>query len=288
MKKNYFTLITLLILNYTSAQVVSIPDANFKALLLAADTNNSIAFYGCNRLMPIKIDVNNNGEIEESEAAAVQELVIDNANISNLEGISYFTSLTELSCQNNLFSSIDISGISELVSLNLDNNPNLVSINVKNNKIIFSYPNSSFTAKPMNSFPPAPCGINGVSIINCPNLNAICIGESFQEDLTSYLTYYNITGISYTCTTLENSDFDFTDYFTIYPNPVKETLHINSTKTTVIKDVVIYDTLGKFIKNVSNSNDYSVIDVSYLATGNYILKISTDKGISTAKFVKKK
>ncbi|GIZ08632.1 T9SS type A sorting domain-containing protein [Flavobacterium sp. UMI-01] len=287
MKKNYFTLITLLILNYASAQIVSIPDANFKALLLAADTNNSIAFYGCNRLMPIKIDVNNNGEIEVSEATAVQELVIDNANISNLEGISYFTSLTELSCQNNLFSSIDISGISELVSLNLDNNPNLVSINVNNNKIKFLNPNSGLTAKTMNPFPPAPCGINGVSIINCPNLNSICIGESFHEDLTSYLAYYNITGISYTCTTLENSNFDFLTNFTIHPNPVTHFLNIRSQSGEVIESISVYNILGELALDLRANNEISSIDVSNLKTGNYFLKINSNKGTTTIKFAKK-
>lgn len=46
------------------AQIVNIPDTNFKAKLLAANTTNSIAADSFNN--NIKIDINNNGEIEVS------------------------------------------------------------------------------------------------------------------------------------------------------------------------------------------------------------------------------
>ncbi len=285
--KIYFLLITVFILNSINAQIVNIPDVNFKAKLLAADTNNSIAFSDCSGILPIKIDANSNGEIEESEATAVSQLFIDNSNISSIEGIRHFTNLTLLNCQNNLLNTIDISTLSELVSLNLDDNPNLVSINVKNNTINFLNPNG-LTSKPSAKFfqPPPPCGINGVTILNCPNLTSICIGDSFHANLTTYLNYYSITGIAYTCPTLDTSDFKLTDYFNVYPNPVIQTLYFTKTKLIEIKSISIFDTSGKYITTVAKTNDFSVIDVSNLLAGNYIIKIDTNKGISVSKFVK--
>ena len=64
MRKFYFLLLGLLIFSGVQAQIVNIPDANFKSKLLAASTNNVTAYY-------IKIDTNNNGEIEVSEALKV-------------------------------------------------------------------------------------------------------------------------------------------------------------------------------------------------------------------------
>lgn len=45
----------------SNAQIINIPDQNFKNKLLQANINNQIAGW-------TKIDTNNNGEIEESEA----------------------------------------------------------------------------------------------------------------------------------------------------------------------------------------------------------------------------
>jgi hypothetical protein len=43
MKKLYFLLFALSFFTTTNAQIVNIPDANFKAKLLAASSNNTIA-----------------------------------------------------------------------------------------------------------------------------------------------------------------------------------------------------------------------------------------------------
>ncbi len=62
------TLLLLLFTSFLQAQIVNIPDPVFKAKLLSADATNNIAsdFFGAN-----KIDTNNNGEIEVSEAANI-------------------------------------------------------------------------------------------------------------------------------------------------------------------------------------------------------------------------
>jgi hypothetical protein len=66
MKKYLYLL--LLLSGFSYAQIVTIPDANFKAKLLEASPTNVIAY---NNGGYIKIDVNNDGEIQQSEALNV-------------------------------------------------------------------------------------------------------------------------------------------------------------------------------------------------------------------------
>ena len=88
MKKIVYLLV--LFTGIANAQVVNIPDANFKAKLLAADVTNQIA-YGNGGYM--KIDANNDGQIQETEVSSVDSLNVNTSNIIDLNGISSFTTL---------------------------------------------------------------------------------------------------------------------------------------------------------------------------------------------------
>jgi hypothetical protein len=91
---------------------------------------------------------------------------------------------------------------------------------------------------------------------------------------------------------------DFTDYsdcisgivelsqaaqLKIYPNPVKNELRIESGELT-IENVEIADLQGKTVSTFNNAGNK--INVSHLSAGIYLLKIKTDKGVVTGKFVK--
>ncbi len=70
----------------------------------------------------------------------------------------------------------------------------------------------------------------------------------------------------------------------IYPSPVKNKLLIE-VEIGQINGVKIYDFSGKEVISISNNNSKS-IDVSSLNQGAYILKIQTNNGIVTSKFIK--
>ena len=112
--KNIFLLL-LLFTGMAKAQVVSIPDANFKAKLLAADTTNTIAEGWLGNY--IKIDSNSDGEIQNSEAMTVARLNISSAGITDLTGISSFLALRLLDCSNNAMATVDFSANNNLSSL---------------------------------------------------------------------------------------------------------------------------------------------------------------------------
>lgn len=115
MKKYY--LLLLFVTSFVSAQIVNIPDANFKAKLISASTSSSVVIARDVNNNPMAIDTNLNGEIEEIEALAVYGLFIPNSNISDLTGIQYFTNLKNLFCNSNPITTLDLTGIVNLETL---------------------------------------------------------------------------------------------------------------------------------------------------------------------------
>ncbi|MFD2823132.1 hypothetical protein ACFS5M_05590 [Lacinutrix iliipiscaria] len=102
-------LILLLILcsfGYTQAQIVNVPDENFKAALLEASPDNIIASNLSGSYY--KIDANDDGEIQESEALNTSSLIVYGRNINNLEGLQAFTNLLSLDCSSNNLTEIDL------------------------------------------------------------------------------------------------------------------------------------------------------------------------------------
>lgn len=79
------------------------PDANFRNWLLKAS-------YG------------EDGVITESERDKVTIISVDEKNISSLKGIEYFTALTELSCEKNKLTSLDLSNNIKLIKVSCNNN----------------------------------------------------------------------------------------------------------------------------------------------------------------------
>lgn len=70
--------------------------------------------------------------------------------------------------------------------------------------------------------------------------------------------------------------------FAVYPNPVKDLLHINTQEA--LEKIEVADLLGRTVfkqNNVSKS-----VDISSLNKGVYILKLTSEKGISTKKIIK--
>jgi Leucine-rich repeat (LRR) protein len=104
MKKTLLSIITLATFSFgATAQDVSIPDANFKAYLLGNTSINTDA------------DPN---EISVAEASAFTGTInCNNLTISDLTGIEAFTDLSELYCQNNSISNLDVSFNTDLIVL---------------------------------------------------------------------------------------------------------------------------------------------------------------------------
>lgn len=130
-KKILLAVFLLLSAHFCSfAQIVNIPDMNFKNALLdslCVDTNGD-------DLGDADADINNDGEIQVSEAIAVTALIVSNDSIQSLAGIEYFSQLTILNCESNQLTTLDLNGLSNLQFLDCSNNQ-LITLFIKNGTI---------------------------------------------------------------------------------------------------------------------------------------------------------
>lgn len=117
----------------------------------------------------------------------------------------------------------------------------------------------------------------------------LVLGTTFNNTANIYFDY-NFPIITNTTSTtvalLGTQDFDFGTYFTLYPIPANEILNINSKRPIGVKSVAIYNVLGQLVLAYTNGETIASLDVSQLKTGNYFIKIITDKGTATQQFVK--
>ena len=186
MKKLYFLVIALCVLSTAKAQIITFPDANFKAKLLLSSTSNSIAenLQGNN----FKIDANNDGEIQLSEALQVKDLDVYYSSITSLVGVENFSNMTALHCSGN-----------QIATLNLTNMPKLVFLDCEANRI------SSLDVSALIGLRTLWCQLNVMTSLNLgglPNLETIYCNNnrisslnlsgltslSFLDCNTNYLT----------------------------------------------------------------------------------------------------
>lgn len=72
-------------------------------------------------------------------------------------------------------------------------------------------------------------------------------------------------------------------FISLYPNPVQNILTIKSTKDYIINEVNIFDVTGKRLSYLYENKS---IDISNLNKGIYFIKIKTDQGEFSQKFIK--
>ena len=116
------TIIAIFFTLIANAQTVSIPDANFKAKLLAASPSNTIAststpiYNSTTGIWSVanytNIDTSGDGEIQVSEAILIKYVNVqcfgcgNIQKITNLEGIQEFLSLEYFNCSSNLIGNL--------------------------------------------------------------------------------------------------------------------------------------------------------------------------------------
>ncbi|WP_104735710.1 DUF7619 domain-containing protein [Hanstruepera ponticola] len=133
-----------------NSQIVNIPDANFKAALIAEG-----------------VDTNTDGEIQESEAVAATSLDISGEGISDLTGITSFVNLIYLYCQSNQLTSLNLLGLTALEDLDCSLN-NLSSLDVS------AFENLTY----LN------CSWNQLTSLNIRNCNSLFSLQCYNNQLT--------------------------------------------------------------------------------------------------------
>ncbi|CAM3313133.1 hypothetical protein FLLO111716_02995 [Flavobacterium longum] len=176
-----------------------------------------------------------------------------------------------LNAANNNLSTLDISVMSDkYVIADVSNNPNLTSINACNDIEFFDA---------IWQEPPLP----GPSLYfqGTPNLTSVSVypmNAAYVQDKITLYGYTNVT-VSTSCT-LGAADPEFKK-IALYPNPVKQTLFIEGDFSGKVS---VFNMLGQLMMTqVAGAN---TLDVSALASGNYVLRLEAAHGTTTARFIK--
>jgi hypothetical protein len=106
---------------FTTDRVLTIEDANFKSYLVQT------------------FDTNGDGEIGKSEALTATFIDCGGRGINSLAGIEHFTNVTVLSSNGNTLSSVDLSGMANLVEVFFIDCPNLASVNMSGCSSLFNF-----------------------------------------------------------------------------------------------------------------------------------------------------
>jgi len=85
------------------------------------------------------------------------------------------------------------------------------------------------------------------------------------------------------CTTAGFIEISMNNNLTIYPNPVTDNFTINIPEKSTIEIVNIE---GQIIKTINNANGATVVDLTDVSSGMYIIKIINEKIIGVRKFFK--
>ncbi len=262
--KNIF-LLMLLITGMVKAQIVTIPDANFKAKLIAQG-----------------IDTNGDGDIQQSEATAVTQISVSGTfavygNIVNLTGIQAFSNLQSLRCNYNQITSIDLSGLTNLQTLDCGKNQ-LSSLNVSgltNLRNLYCEQNqlSSLDASGLTNLRDLYCEQNQLD-------NLVVSGLTNLEVLwcdTNQLTSLNVSGLTnlqiLCCNQNQLSSIDVSGLTNL------EVLWVNNNQITNL-DVSVLTNLQQL--NCS-FNQLSSLDVSELPN---LIFLNCARNLLTALFIK--
>jgi hypothetical protein len=112
-----------------------------------------------------------------------------------------------------------------------------------------------------------------------------------------YFKFNDVTPIVTTVTSLRFDSFNFTSVLlgtndflasnlSIYPNPTKNIINISNTLNAVVDNVILTDLNGRVVKSQKINATEGQVNISDLATGIYMMNVTTNQGSVTKKIVK--
>ncbi|TRW24848.1 T9SS type A sorting domain-containing protein [Flavobacterium zepuense] len=147
----------------------------------------------------------------------------------------------------------------------------------------------SFTAFINEQTPVAEDGTNGLSEVFTYDISEYA-GEEvtvlirhFESEESTYLFIDDLEVKSGTLGVKEVT----ASAFKVYPNPATSVINLEGANGSQFNNAVITDVNGRTVKTLAlNGVTNAVVNVEDLASGTYILSVTTDKGVVTKKIVK--
>ena len=283
----------------SNAQIVDIPDENFKDALVhfpVVDTSG-------NGLGDSIADTNGDGEIQVTEAEAVVNLIVSYYEIASLEGIEAFTNLEVLKSRGNFVGTVDLSQNLQLEWLHLSTNP-LTSIDVSANinlERLWIYNNqlSILDVSQNPNLTSLRCYTNDLTELNIangsnnildnflayenPNLQCIQVDDiNFANNQTQW-QIDDIAVFSEDCGFLGLEEAAVFDLI-LFPNPSEDEITIQS--SLALDYVNIYSVEGRFIKRFSLTEG-NMVNLSFLSAGVYFVEVYSEEKKRILRLLKK-
>lgn len=299
------------------AQITLIPDPIFEGFLV----NSGIDTDGVVNGQVLTVDIEDETELffdgigivdltGIEDFISLEILTVWNENISSLN-LTQNINLRAISLQLNMLSSLDLSQNSLLESLILDQAFSLAQIDVTNNTML-----KSFKLEDNNSIQNIILSSNenlesvriglcmGLEYVNLKNGNNTTIDLVILNDISNpNLQCFQVDDPAAVIAGVDppydgwfvDGDFLITDdcnlsitdnlrnQITLYPNPVKDILFLESTNSIGIENVKLYAITGA---SIIQSTQPRSVDLSGVPSGLYLLEIHTSRGVIIEKIIK--
>ncbi|WP_310380017.1 T9SS type A sorting domain-containing protein [Flavobacterium sp.] len=131
----------------------------------------------------------------------------------------------------------------------------------------------------------------GYVVFKIKTIPTLVTGNELSNSATIYFDYKQPIATNTAASRiqlLKVQDYVFSDLIEIYPNPVSDVLNITNKNKIEITSLSIYNTLGQLVQTILNTDQTTQeINVSQLSAGHYFIKINSDNGSGTTRFLKK-
>ncbi len=204
---------------------------------------------------------------------ALTTLSFDNNQVTSID-VTLNTALTSLLCDNNLLINLDVTQNTVLVSLSCKSNV-LTSLNVVQNTALTTVrcENNQLTNLNLKNGNNTSMVSGNFRATNNPDL--ICIEvDNAAWSTTNWITSIDAQSYFSENCSLSVDDFNIENYFTIYPNPVKDNFSIQNNSSYTIDKIAIYNMLGKLVYQTKTIQ--SSIQVNDLSNGIYFVKLTSN------------
>lgn len=171
----------------------------------------------------------------------------------------------------------------DINSLQLLDASHSVNVVVKGNvaEFIFAKINLSVSKTP-------PVGGHGNILFKIKTQPSLNSGDEVEKQADIYFDYNEAVETNTAETifkSLGNKDFDTDKSVSVYPNPTKEEVFINCDNT--LKLIELFDVQGRILQTVIENKNSSKINLSDQSNGLYFVRITSEKGKSVEKIIKK-
>lgn len=170
----------------------------------------------------------------------------------------------------------------DINTLQVMNSSHPMDVRIDGNKVEFIFQNIMLPSAISN-----PIGGHGNVLFKIKTLPALPIGTMVSNTANIYFDYNHPIETNEARTTfsqLSTKDFKADSSVAVYPNPVKNQVHIEAKSN--IKSVQVFDIQGRILEVLSENKTKSILDISAKPKGIYFLKITTADGVTIEKIIK--